>query len=349
MKKARRVIVAVAAVLLFAQAELAARKPDAATAVDSRREQSAPGKGWPNHLRFLTGPNGGQWFMMGDPIAGVLGRHVLPTTSRMGGGMTNIAGLNAKRGDIGFSLTCFLGAAQSGEKEYREIVTDNAVLLATVYPQVLYFLLRKDFADKHGIDSVETLLRKNIPVRFASLKPGTASEFIINLLLKYGYDTSFAELREQGWTLAFNNYAETADNFVAGDIDCFAYTAGTAVPLILTMEQHTGVVVLPVDQKVLDLLQQKFKTHTFTIDPGVYKSVPNPVKTLGDYTCLLIRKDLPDDLVFAVAKALWENKKAIADVVVDFNALSPDTALPQGLPAHPGAQAFWHNLAKNQP
>jgi hypothetical protein len=48
MKKTRRVIVAVAVVLLFAQAELVARKPDAATAVDSRREQSAPGKDWPN-------------------------------------------------------------------------------------------------------------------------------------------------------------------------------------------------------------------------------------------------------------------------------------------------------------
>ncbi len=350
MKRAHRicVVATTVAALFFAQAAFAAQKAGA-PAADARQEQGAPGQGWPSHLRLLTGPNGGQWFMMGDPIAGVLSRHVAPTTSRIGGGVANIASLNAKRGDIGFSLTCFLGASQSGEKEYQDIATDNATLLATVYPQVLYFLLRRDFAAKHGIDSVGTLLQKKIPVRFASLKPGTASEFILSLLFKYGYDTSFAKLREQGWTLAFNNYAETADNFVAGDIDCFAYTAGTTVPLILTMEQHTGVVVLPIDQKVLDLLQKKFKTHTYTIKPGVYKSVPNAVKTLGDYTCLLIRKDLPDDLAFAVARALWENKKTVADVVVDFGALSPDTALPQGLPAHPGAQAFWRGIAKKQP
>ncbi len=334
--------------LLSVQFSFAASAPRADSAPDARADAQTPRKGWPSHLRLLSGPNGGQWFMMGEPIAEVLSRHVAPTTSRIGGGVANIASINTRRGDIGFSLTCFLGAAQSGEKEYQNIATDNVSLLATVYPQVLYFLLRKDFADKYNITSVESLLRMKAPVRFASLKPGTASEFILNLLFKYGYNTDFAKLREQGWTLAFNNYAETADNFVSGDLDCFAYTAGTVVPLILAMEKHTQVVVLPIDQKALDLLQDKFKTHTYTIKPGVYDSVRAPVKTLGDFTCLLIRKDLPDDLVFAVAKALWDNKKNIADLVVDFDGLSPDTALPQGMPAHPGARAFWRASAKKQ-
>ena len=252
----------------------AASAPDANTA----KNASSQGKeGWPSHLRLLTGPTGGQWFMLGEPIADALSQHVLPTTSRIGGGVANIGSVNMKQGDIAFTLACFLGAAQSGEEEYRGIKTDNTALLASVYPQVLYFLVRKDFAAKHGITSVETLLQKNIPLRFASLKPGTASEFILQMLLKYGYNTNFAKLRDQGWRLSFNNYAETADNFVAGEIDCFAYTAGTTVPLILTMEENTEVTVLPIDPKVLDLLSQKFKTHTYVIAPGTYKSVTSPI------------------------------------------------------------------------
>ena len=301
---------------------------------------------WPPHLRLLTGPNGGQWFMLGDPIAEILTKYVIPTTSRLGGGVSNITNVNAKLGDIGFTLACFLGAAQSGEKEYQYIKLDNATLMANVYPQVLYFLIRKDFAEEHGIDSVDTLLRKKMPLRFASLKPGTASEFILSLLLRYGYNTSFDKLRENGWILSFNNYAETADNFVAGELDCFAYTAGTMVPLILTIEEHTDVVVLPLDQKVLDLLSNKFQTHTYTIQPGTYRSVTKPVKTLGDFTCLVVRKDFPDDLVFAINKALWENKEAITSVVKDFGALSPETALPHGLPTHPGSITFWNSLLK---
>ncbi len=302
--------------------------------------------GWPTHLRLLTGPNGGQWFMLGDPIAEVLSKDVLPTTSRMGGGVANIGNINKKMGDVGFTLSCFLGAADSGEAEYAGIKTDNSVLMANVYPQVLYFLVRKDFARQHGIDSVGALLQKKMPLRFASLKPGTASEFILNLLFKYGYNTSFDQLRAQGWSVSFNNYAETADNFVAGDLDCFAYTAGTDVPLIKTMEGHTEVVILPVDQKVLDLLAEKFKTGTYVIKPGDYKSITAPVNTLGDYTSLVVRKDLPDDLVYALCKSLWENKDDIAKVIRDFGTLSPRTALPKGLPVHPGAAAFWKEAGK---
>lgn len=302
--------------------------------------------GWPVHLKFLTGPNGGQWFMMGDPIAEMLSKSVVPTTSRMGGGVANIDALNNHTGDLGFSLSCFMGAAGSGEPEYQNIKLDNVEILANVYPQVLYFLVRKDFADANGITSVETLLSKNLPLRFASLRPGTASEFILNMLFKYGYNTGFDQLREQGWKISFNNYAETADNFVSGDLDCFAYTAGTVVPLILTMEQHTEVLILPVDQKALDTLAEKFKTGTYIIQPGVYKSVTAPVLTLGDWTCILARKDLPDTLAYAAAKALWEGRDYIAGVIKDFGGLSPKTAVPRGLPVHPGALEFWRELQK---
>ncbi len=300
--------------------------------------------GWPAHLRLLTGPGGGQWFTMGDRIAEVLSARVLPTSSRIGGGVENIEGINRKNGDIAFTLNCFLGVSASGEAEYRDIKLDNVSILANIYPQVLYFLIRKDFAEKNGIDSVEKLLSKKVPVRFASLKPGTASEFILSLLLKYGYGTNFEKLAKAGWSISFNNYAETADNLVAGELDCFAYTAGTDVPLIHTIERHAEVLILPLDRKVLDNLSAKFRTGTYTIEAGAYKSAKKQILTLGDYTCLIVRKDLPNDLVAEIAKALWEGRDAVAKVVSDFGGLSPATAMPKGLPVHPGAAKFWKSL-----
>lgn len=301
---------------------------------------------WPAHLRVLTGPNGGQWFQMGEPLADILSRNVAPATSRSGGGLSNISHLNGKTADMGFTLACFLGAAQSGEPEYQHIAMDNVSLLANVYPQVLYVLVRKDFAVEHGIDSMETLLGKKIPLRFASLKPGTASEFILSMLLKHGYNTSFEALKAQGWLLSFNDYAETADNFVEGAIDCFAYTAGTEVPLIRTLEEHTRAVILPLSPTVLEALSKKFKTGIHVIQPGDYRSVTEPILTLGDATCLVVRKDFPDNLVYAMTKAVWENRKTVTDVVKDFGALSPETAMPEGLPVHPGARQFWETLKK---
>jgi len=300
----------------------------------------------PAHLRFLSGPNGGQWFTAGERFAPILTRYVAPTTSRIGGGVANISAIDKRAGDLGFTLTCFLGAARSGEHEYKSMATTNVSLMANVYPQVLYFLMRKDVADKYGITDVASLLKQRAPLHFASLKPGTASEFILNMLLKYGYDTNYDKLREQGWSLEFNNYAETADNFVEGTLDCFAYTAGTEVPLILAMEKHTKVVVLPIEQQVLDLLEKRFNTRTYIIPPGLYTSVTKPIATLGDSTCIIVRKDLPDSIVYEITKALWENKSSLVDAVKDIQALSPKTAMPPGFDIHPGAKKFWDSLIK---
>jgi TRAP transporter TAXI family solute receptor len=295
----------------------------------------------PAHLRLLTGPGGGQWFTAGERLAAILTRDLAPTSNRIGGGVANITAVDKRLGDIAFTLTCFLGAAESGEQEYQSMAAANVALMANIYPQVLYFLLRKDIATRHGITDVAGLLKQRIPLRFASLKPGTASEFVLNMLFKYGYDTSFAKLREQGWVLEFGNYAETADNFVEGKLDCFAYTAGTEVPLILTMEQHTDVVVLPIDQKVLDLLAKKFKTSTYTIMPGLYKSITAPIATLGDSTCLIVRKDLQEDFVFEICKTIWNSKDSLVNAVKDFQSFSPESATPSGFDIHPGAKKFW--------
>ena len=192
------------------------------------------------------------------------------------------------------------------------------------------------------------MLAVNAPIRFASLKPGTASEFILNMLLKYGYNTSFEQLRKQNWQISFNNYAETADNFVAGELDCFAYTAGTDVPLIKTMEEYLEVVILPIERSVLNILSEKFKTSIYTLQPGDYANIKEPIDTLGDYTSLIARKDLPDDVVYNILKALYTNKKYIAQTIVDFNGFSPETAVPKGLSMHPGAVKFWTELQVKQ-
>lgn len=303
---------------------------------------------WPSHLRLVTGPDGGQWFVLGEAMAGVLSRGLLNSTSRMGGGLSNIEALNERTADIGFTLASFLGAAESGEPEYNSLNLSNTTLLARVYPQVLYFIIHKEFAEKNGIENVGQLFEKNIPLRFASLKKGTASEFILSLLLQYGYNTSFSQLREKGWEIIFCNYTEATDDFASGATDCFAYTAGEEVPLIMTIEKYANIKILPIEKNVLDNLAARFKTYTYTIQPGIYSSVSEPVQTLGDYTCLVVRKDLPPDLVFAMSKILWENKDYLASIIKDYRKLSPSSAMVEDLPTHPGAIDFWNSAGRGK-
>ncbi len=299
---------------------------------------------WPVHLRILAGPEGGQWFSLSAHISEILSREVLPSTFRKGGGVSNIEKLNSKMGDMGFSLTSFLGGAISGAPEYSKIKTDSVRVIGNVYPQVLYFLIRTDFLNKHNITNVEDLLKLHAPVRFALLKRGTASEFFIRILFKYGYNMNYALLREQGWRIFFNNYPETADQFVSGSLDCFAYTAGTHVPLLLDMENYAKFTALPINDKVLNKLAKKFTFGNYVINPDVYKGVTKPIKTLSDYTCMIVRKDLPDDLVNAILTSLWNHREDLSKELIEFKNYSKATAIPKGVPVHPGAKKFWNSL-----
>ncbi len=310
----------------------------------SQAESGNEKQDWPVHLRILAGPEGGQWYSMADSVSSILSRELLPCSYRKGGGISNIENINNKMGDLGFTLTSFLGGATSGEPEYEDIHADSVRIISNIYPQVLYFLVRTEFATQNKISCVEDLINIRAPVRFAMLKKGTASEFVVRVLLKYGYNTDYALLRGKGWRIFFNNYPETADDFVAGNLDCFAYTAGTHVPLLLDMENYTMFTALPVQDKVLNVLSEKFKFGSYVIDPELYKGITKPIKTMSDFSCMIVRKDLPDDLVYGILSSLWKHREEISEKLIEFKNYSPETAVPKGVPFHPGAKKFWDSF-----
>lgn len=300
--------------------------------------------GWPDQLKFMAGPPGGNWFALGTALSEMWSKNVLQTTSSTGGGVANILNADAKKGDFGFSVTSLVGAALAAEEDFSGRSIKNTVVMANLYTQFTYYIIRKDFADKHGIKTFDDVIAKNIPVRFATLKPGTASEFVIKAMFKKGYKTDYEALKKKGWTFEFTSYENGADLMADNHLDLFAFSVGKVASIVMNIESSTPIYILPLGQPALDALAAAYGTTTFTVEPGIYKSVKTPVKTIGDYTCIVVRKDLPDNLVYELNKAMWANKASLALAVQDFNELNPKEALPSGVPAHPGSEQFWKTV-----
>ena len=300
--------------------------------------------GWPDQLKFMAGPPGGNWFALGTALSEMWSKNVLQTTSSTGGGVANILNADVKKGDFGFSVTSLVGAALAAEEDFSGRSIKNTVVMANLYTQFTYYIIRKDFADKHGIKSFDDVIAKNIPVRFATLKPGTASEFVIKAMFKKGYKTDYEALKKKGWTFEFTSYENGADLMADNHLDLFAFSVGKVASIVMNIESSTPIYILPLGQQALDALAAAYGTTTFTVEPGIYKSVKTPVKTIGDYTCIVVRKDLPDNLVYDLNKAMWANKASLALAVQDFNELNPKEALPSGVPAHPGSEQFWKTV-----
>ena len=305
--------------------------------------------GWPGQLRFMAGPPGGNWFALGTALSEMWTGAGLPqTTSSSGGGVSNILNAHTRRGDLGFSVTSLLGAALKGEADFKGRVVDNAVIMTNLYTQYTYFIMRKDFAEKNGIKSVEDIISKKLAMRFATLKPGTSSEFVVNALFDKGYGFDYKKtFKEWGGSVEYASYEGGADLLADNHLDCFAFSVGKIASVVMNIESQLDIVLLPVGQEALDKLSDAYGTVTLTIDPGIYKSVPEgaePVKAVGDYTCIVIRKDLPESLVYELNKAIWEHKDSLIAAVRDMAELEPSIALPDKVPAHEGSVKFWSGL-----
>ncbi|MBR1485891.1 MAG: TAXI family TRAP transporter solute-binding subunit [Synergistaceae bacterium] len=299
-------------------------------------------------LHFMSGPPGSNWFALGSVLSEIFTRdNLAQTTSSSGGGVSNILNIDAGRGDLGFSVASLLSLALNGESDFKDRAASNVDIMARLYKQYTYFVMRKDFAEKNDIKSVEDIIKKKIAMRFATPKPGTSSEFIIKALFEKGFDGVFdykKTFQEWGGSVEYASYDGGADLLADNHLDCFAFSTGKIAGAVMNIENQVDVVLLPVGQEALDKLSDACGTVTLTIEPGIYKSVPEsaePVKVVGDYTCIVVRKDLPESLVYELNKAILEHKDDLIAAIRDIDELDPKTVLPEKIPAHSGSIKFW--------
>jgi TRAP transporter TAXI family solute receptor len=304
----------------------------------------------PDQLRFLSGPPGGNWFALGGALSDLWSSEVVPTTAITGGAVANIINTHNAKGETAFSNTSMVAVAQKASDPTFKEVADNTLMLANLYTQYTYFIARKDFVEKHDIKSLDDLVQRKIPTRFATLKTGTGSEFVVNGLFKAGLGIDYRrDFKEWGGSVEYASYSSGADLLADNHLDVFAFSVGKVASIVMQIESQTDVVLLTTEQATLDKMGEAYGTVTFTVDPGVYKCVTEDtptVRVVGDYTCVVVRGDLDEQLVYDLCKSMHESQESLAKAVVDIKELDPETAVPGGsIVTHPGAVRYWSEAA----
>ncbi len=303
----------------------------------------------PSQLKFTAGPPGGNWAALGGMFADLWTKEVMPTTSVTGGAVSNIINANVRKCDLGFSNTTMVAVAQKGTDlpTFRKEIK-NAKMMANLYTQYTYFIARKDYADKYGIKTVDDLVNKKLACRFGTLKTGSGSEFVVNKVFSAGFGIDYrAAIKEWGGTVEYASYAGGADLIADNHLDVFAFSVGKVAAIVMQIESTTDVVLLGMEQATLDKIADAIGSVTFTIDPGIYKAVPEgaePVKVVGDYTCVVVRGDLDDKVVYDICKSMYDNVETLAKGVKDIAELDPAVACPPNIDCHPGAVKFFNEV-----
>ncbi len=282
-------------------------------------------------LRIMTGPQGGAWYPLGGAIAEILKKEIPGTTASVlpGAGIINVQGVDTARTDIGFGNSVSTVDGLAGREPFKAPVK-NVRQLATLYMQYFQLIV----LDDAKIKSVTDLKGKSVAVQ---PRGNTGEQMTRELLQVYGL--SYKDLGK----VSHVSYNDAVALMKDGHAQ--AYTLISTVPassvLDLASDRKVQMLSVPEDKfKELQKINSGYARRE--IPKGTYPGVDYPVEAFGTYTHLMIRGDLPDDLVYGVIKALAKHVEDLGAVVRDVKGLTvKEMAFDVGVPYHPGALKYY--------
>lgn len=236
---------------------------------------------------------------------------------------------------------------QSHAPLYPDIDFEAATAYSVVMPTSRHYV--HCFAlGKTGLNSIEDIVEQKYPITIGYLG---ACEFVFHRILEY-YGTSWAEAEAWGARSEPVSVGSPAgpEALQAGSIDtAFIWTGMPNPPY---MGVTFDLKLLPIDDPGLVDMFKELGFYEVTIPAGTYPFVTEDISTMGDTEFLVVRPDMPEDIVYYTVKALFNHKDILIAANTEFESqMAPEAvaaSLAQieqsGLPVHPGALKFYREM-----
>jgi len=135
-------------------------------------------------------------------------------------------------------------------------------------------------------------------------------------------------------------------------IDGFYYGVGHPSAAIQDPTTTCGAKLVSLTGSTVDALLQKFPYYSLaTIPGGMYSNNPQPATTYGVMATLVVSAKQPDDVVYNLVKATFDNFDEFKKLHPAFANLDPKEMIKAGLsaPLHPGAVKYYKEKAGSDP
>jgi TRAP transporter TAXI family solute receptor len=135
-------------------------------------------------------------------------------------------------------------------------------------------------------------------------------------------------------------------DMLAGRYDAYLALLGAPTPAIQKVEESEPITFLSLSPEQVEAIRKAMPEFSSSkIAAGTYRSLEKDYATVGIYNFAIGRADLPDDLVYQLVKAVFENQPRL----VKGHAAARET-LPENvdrntfMPFHPGAIRYYREV-----
>ncbi|MEW5423010.1 TAXI family TRAP transporter solute-binding subunit [Amorphus sp. 3PC139-8] len=244
--------------------------------------------------------------------------------------------------DFSFISTDETGAAFDGAPPYDGKAMKDLRVAATIFPFKVGLVVRND----SDIHSIADLKGKRIPTGWQGFQQGL---YLLDAMLATG-GTSLDKLVAEADGVPTANLLRGADDLKADRIDVTQFAVGAPKMAELDSSIPGGIRFLnlkdtPEAREAMAAVRPEYQL-------AVQKPAPHLAGIDGDTTLMeyamvvVANKNVPDDTVYELVKAIYGNKKALVAGHPSFNAMTQDgLATPQPRVAyHPGAVKFFKEV-----
>ena len=302
----------------------------------------------PQFFRIGTGGTSGTYYPIGGLIANAISSPpgsrpcdeggscgypgLIASALSANGSVANINAIAGGTLESGFSQSDVATWAQTGTGiwEGREPV-EKLRVIANLYPETIHLVA----SASSGIKSVADLKGKKVSLD----EPGSGTLVDARIIMgAYG-------LTEDDINAAFLKPDQAAERMRDGAMDAFFFVGGFPAGAIAELASQEPITLVSISGPEAEAV---IGNYTFfaqnTVPAGTYEGVDSDVDTLSVGAQWVTSADLPEDLIYGITAALWnDSTRALLDSGHQKGKMiTLETALDGvGIPIHPGAEKFY--------
>jgi TRAP transporter TAXI family solute receptor len=288
---------------------------------------------------LTTGTTGGTFYPVGVALSTLVtaeqeaGFSVTAISSA--GSMENIKLLRDNQAQFGLILAIFAAWARDGEGPIRNPQTYLRSISA-MWPNVEHFVLRSDLAIGGTIADLDSLDGERYSIGMRNSGAEYTGAYILDAL---GIDYA------SKFNIAYMGYGASASALQDGNIVGMNVPAGPPVTAITQAYAQLGerMTILDFNQEQLTAINRQFPLWDFyELAPGTYPYQEQLITTAASPNVLVVRDDVPEEIVYLLTKLLWDNLAALQEIHSATRAMVLEEAL-KGIPValHPGALRYY--------
>jgi TRAP transporter TAXI family solute receptor len=284
-------------------------------------------------VNIVTAPPGGGWYVVGGVMSSLINEkvpNVMAIPESTGGAEENVRLVGMGQSDLGFVIVKTALQGYRGEAPF-----------AQSFPSIRLLLTNLEVGALHVVVNENSPLKDVCELKGKRLAVGPSG---------HGSLSNLREIFSAGCGFTFDDispvylpYDQSLSALGDSRVDAAILYVAPPVPSIAEFGATHAYRLLPVSDTARDAVAARYPYYEkISVAAGTYAGVAHDVPVVGTANGIMVNADLPEDLVYEIAKATFENIDRIRASYPTLANFSLQTASQNGMvPFHDGAIRYY--------